>query len=141
MNTAKVTEAPEEIWLNYGDIDRDCTHAECYSSGEVTWCQDKVFESDVRYVRADVTGKLAACEKSLRLVKRHALTAWSRGHRMGLLAAKTAASKFEVFKDDYMRAYEEMTNALLAADEEIKRLRAMVTENGPGNRPSERETT
>ena len=49
----KVTGSPEQIWLIYGDIDRDCTHAECSQHGDVTWCEDSVFSSDVKYVRAD----------------------------------------------------------------------------------------
>lgn len=48
----RVTGSPNEIWLNYGDIEDDCTHDECYHAGGVTWCQDKVFDSDVRYVLA-----------------------------------------------------------------------------------------
>ena len=54
----RVTDAPKELWLNYGDIERDCTHRECYEAGEVTWCQDPVFGSDVKYVRADEADKL-----------------------------------------------------------------------------------
>ena len=49
----KVTGSPERIWLNYGDLERHDTHDECYRNGEVTWCQDSVFDSDVEYVRAD----------------------------------------------------------------------------------------
>jgi hypothetical protein len=55
-----VTDLPAFIWLNYGDIERDCTHAECYRDGEVTWCQDSVFASDVKYVRADLATQPAA---------------------------------------------------------------------------------
>lgn len=50
----KIIDAPDTIWLNYGDIERDCTHAECYREGDVTWCQEPVFDSDVKYVRADI---------------------------------------------------------------------------------------
>ncbi len=46
----RVTDSPRVIWLQYGDIERDCTHAECYRDGDVTWCDDKQFESDVMYV-------------------------------------------------------------------------------------------
>jgi hypothetical protein len=56
----RVTGSPDAIWLNYGDIDRDCTHAECYLSGDVSWCQDNVFDSDVKYVRADLATPPAA---------------------------------------------------------------------------------
>ena len=57
IKAPKVTGSPAEIWLVYGDIDRDCTHAEC---AEVTWCEDKQHTSDVRYVRADVAEAMAA---------------------------------------------------------------------------------
>lgn len=50
----KIVDAPRSIFLNYGDIERDATHAECCRDGEVTWCDDDVFASDVRYVRADL---------------------------------------------------------------------------------------
>lgn len=49
----KVTGAPDAIWLVYGDLELDATHAECYKSGEVTWGEDPQFPADVRYVRAD----------------------------------------------------------------------------------------
>lgn len=49
----KISGAPETIWLVYGELEHDDTHAECRRSGEVTWCEDKQFDSDVRYVRAD----------------------------------------------------------------------------------------
>ena len=49
----KITDAPAAIWLVYGDIERDCTHQECNRNGDVGWCDDKQFDSDVEYVRAD----------------------------------------------------------------------------------------
>ena len=45
---------PQKIWLNYGDLDRDATHAEVFRDGDVTWCKEQVFDSDVMYVRADL---------------------------------------------------------------------------------------
>ena len=50
----RVTDAPETVWLVYGDLDRDSTHRECRDSGEVTWCEDAQFAADVRYLRADL---------------------------------------------------------------------------------------
>ncbi len=50
----QVTGAPEAIWLVYGDLDDDATHAECADRGEVTWCEDAQFTADVRYLRADL---------------------------------------------------------------------------------------
>ncbi len=49
----RVTGCPDAIWLVYGDLDRDDTHANCCASGEVTWCEDQQFMADVHYVRGD----------------------------------------------------------------------------------------
>ena len=52
--TPKVIDAPLHIWLVYGEIEHDGTHAELARHDDgVTWCEDKQFESDVLYVRAD----------------------------------------------------------------------------------------
>ena len=45
---------PPRVWLNYGDLDRDYTHAELFRDGDVSWSEDEVFDSDVMYVRADL---------------------------------------------------------------------------------------
>ena len=50
----RVTDPPAEIWLVYGELEHDDTHRECCASGEVTWCEDGQFASDVRYVRGDI---------------------------------------------------------------------------------------
>lgn len=50
----RVTDAPEAVWLVYGDLERDATHHECCASGEVMWCEDAQFAADVRYLRADL---------------------------------------------------------------------------------------
>lgn len=45
------TNAPERIYLQYycnGCDDKDCLNA------EPTWCQDKINDNDVEYVRADL---------------------------------------------------------------------------------------
>ena len=51
--TPKVTGAPAAIWLVYGDLDHDDKHS---NFPEVTWCEDAQLDSDVMYVRADLTG-------------------------------------------------------------------------------------
>ncbi len=53
----RVTGSPEAIWLVYGDLEDDATHAECADSGEVTWCEDAQFPADVRYTRTDVVAE------------------------------------------------------------------------------------
>lgn len=54
VHEPRVTDAPETVWLVYGDLERDATHRECCESGEVTWCEDAQFAADVRYLRADL---------------------------------------------------------------------------------------
>lgn len=54
----RVTGSPEAIWLVYGDLERDDTHANCCAEGEVTWCEDAQFAADVRYTRTDRVSEL-----------------------------------------------------------------------------------
>ena len=63
-----VTGSPDEIWLVYGDIERDATHAEVQFLGAVSWCGDQINDSDVRYVRADIADRLTADNENLRSV-------------------------------------------------------------------------
>ena len=53
----EVVNAPQEIWLNFGDLSDVATgtveYSELYASGEISWCYHEVDVSDVRYVRAD----------------------------------------------------------------------------------------
>lgn len=58
VRSPRVEGAPVCIWLVYGDIEQDCTHAECTPGGEVFWCEDKQYDSDVEYVRADTVDGL-----------------------------------------------------------------------------------
>lgn len=61
MSDYRITGSPAEIWLVYGDIEQDTAHAEC---GDVTWCEDQVYGSDVRYMRADsLAADLAALRR------------------------------------------------------------------------------
>src|SRR5574337_930652 len=58
VHEPRVTDAPAEIWLVYGELEHDDTHANLYRDGDVSWCQDKQYGSDVAYVRADITAEL-----------------------------------------------------------------------------------
>jgi hypothetical protein len=50
-----VTDSPVFIWLNYGEIEENCTHDEARAHEDsVTWCDAKIDSSDVKYVRADI---------------------------------------------------------------------------------------
>ena len=48
---AKHKDAPEIIYLQVCD-DSDCEAAFC-DHHDVSWCQDKINDSDVKYIRAD----------------------------------------------------------------------------------------
>lgn len=76
----RVTGSPSDIWLVYGDLERDETHANCYASGEVTWCDDAQFPADVRYVHAATAeAKILSLElalSDLRHEAMRALVAW-----------------------------------------------------------------
>ncbi len=54
----RVTGSPDVIWLVYGELEHDDTHANCCASGEVTWCEDPQFIADVRYVRGDLAAEM-----------------------------------------------------------------------------------
>lgn len=58
VHEPRVTGSPEAIWLVYGELERDDTHANCCTEGEVTWCEDAQFAADVRYTRTDRVGEL-----------------------------------------------------------------------------------
>lgn len=58
-----VNGSPEEIWLVYGDIYEDADHEEC---DDVSWCSDQQFDSDVKYIRADIIEQQAAELAALR---------------------------------------------------------------------------
>jgi hypothetical protein len=60
----RVTGAPEAIWLVYGELEHDDTHANCADSGEVTWCEDAQFPADVRYTRTDLVAEIEAAAKA-----------------------------------------------------------------------------
>jgi len=47
---AVVLNPPSEIWLNFGELERDYDYKT--NDCEVTWCVDNVYPSDVRYVLA-----------------------------------------------------------------------------------------
>ena len=57
----RVTDAPIEIWLQYGDeLLVDTPHSTLARDGEVSWCDSQVFPFDVKYVRSDEVDRLRA---------------------------------------------------------------------------------
>lgn len=45
----KAKNPPERIYLQVGDIEEDCEFSECSLGGEVTWCDDKQYDTDIEY--------------------------------------------------------------------------------------------
>ena len=65
IQAPRVLEAPAAIWLNYGDIPFDGTHASLAASDDVTWCDAAQFAADVKYVRSDLAEReLAAARQA-----------------------------------------------------------------------------
>jgi len=60
----KLLGAPKSIYLNYGQIERDCLHDDC---DEVTWCASPQDQADVKYVRSDLLEKEQAENYRLRI--------------------------------------------------------------------------
>lgn len=74
VHEPRVTGSPEAIWLVYGELEHDDTHANCCTESEVTWCEDAQFAADVRYTRTDRVGELvraAAVAERERWIKGH----------------------------------------------------------------------
>jgi hypothetical protein len=57
VHEPRVTGSPEAIWLVYGELAHDDTHAELCSHEGVTWCEDAQFAADVRYTRTDLVAE------------------------------------------------------------------------------------
>jgi len=48
----RITDAPQKIWLNYGDV-LEGEQISANDCEEVTWCDNPINDSDVPYVRAN----------------------------------------------------------------------------------------
>lgn len=82
----KVLNAPESIWLCYGDMwDGDAEHDDlCRHDDQVTWCDAQQDSADVRYVRADLHDALRAevdYLKRYRFIVRDLLAWYDNGDR------------------------------------------------------------
>ena len=65
--TPKVIGAPDEIWVNYGELDVDTNHEIIRNSTDSGLTCGEMAEnaSDVKYVRADIVDELLAALKAL----------------------------------------------------------------------------
>lgn len=53
MKPKQIKNAPTKIWLNFGDDYPDSDDFnELNIGGAVTWCEDKVYDNDIYYIRA-----------------------------------------------------------------------------------------
>jgi hypothetical protein len=49
MRKPRVLNPPERIFLQVGELDADWEFDEAERSGEVTWCADPIYDTDVEY--------------------------------------------------------------------------------------------
>lgn len=49
---------PNSIYLVLGDLDVETNDIDFENTDEVTWCEDKQWRTDVKYIREDVVKKL-----------------------------------------------------------------------------------
>lgn len=55
------SEAPKRIWLQWhGDADPELELGDV-ATGEVSWCENQVYNRDVEYVRTDEVERLGKC--------------------------------------------------------------------------------
>lgn len=47
LRPSVVSDPPKEIWLNVGEPEQDCAFGDL---GEVTWCENEQFPSDIKYM-------------------------------------------------------------------------------------------
>ena len=76
----------ETIWLQYKGHDSDdpeCDDDDC-EQDEITWCQSRQFDTDVEYVRADISDELRKSRDH------HASTIFIQEGRIASQAAKIA---------------------------------------------------
>lgn len=128
VHEPRVTGAPETIWLVYGDIDHDETHANCCASGEVTWCEDAQFSADVRYLRADLlyheAQVIAAQRDSLRDALRKVLDSHDR-YAKATMSYQNARENFSDSSDE-RKAHERALFAASDAEREARTLLLML---------------
>lgn len=72
---------PEKIYLNFGEITKEEFEESSFDEfADITWCQDKVFENDVEYIRKDVVDDM------LKTAEDHAYFAGSEAMREKIMA-------------------------------------------------------
>jgi hypothetical protein len=49
MRHPRAFNPPDRIFLQVGEIERDCEFRECYDSGEVTWEHEAIYDTDIEY--------------------------------------------------------------------------------------------
>lgn len=49
----RISYAPERIWLQVGDDVTSAREMQEVNWSEASWCQDRIFDTDIEYVRID----------------------------------------------------------------------------------------
>jgi hypothetical protein len=81
---------PKEIWLQW-DGDGSPSNAPIRERGEVCWCQDKIFNGDIKYVRAD--SREDAVGKELNVALKNLLDA------QDIMSRRWTGAGFETLRD------------------------------------------
>ena len=74
---------PDVIYLQYHEAD------DIYFDGQITWCQDKINDADVQYIRTDVARGAYRQEMKAEIVK------WLQDHPLAGLSQRQWAKKID----------------------------------------------
>lgn len=126
--TPKVLNPYPAIWLQVGEIERDCDIHEIYREGDITWCQDQQFNTDVKYVLASAMDaevealktKVAELEKNYECLRRAGHKSFCRQERKieALRRAVEHAEYLAKAADRFFAADNAWQEAVMAHEEE-----------------------
>ena len=88
MSRPRAVNAPDRIWLNVGDLEEDSEFAEIERSFDVTWCAERIEDSDIEYVRRWGNENRDQLEDALDHIMRVARTSTSPTGRMDWIAIR-----------------------------------------------------
>ena len=106
----------ETIWLQYQGHDSDdpeCDDDDC-EQDEITWCQSRQFDTDVEYVRADISDELRKSRDH------HASTIFIQGARIASQAAEIERLRAALERE--LKANRMLGDAYNAQAAEIERM-------------------
>jgi len=125
---AVVVRAPSDIWLTFGDLSEyaglDVEYADILAAGDVSWCEDQIDVSDVRYVRADLYDKQAEEMEAVRHQADMTEHTWKILNSLLAKICDTVKGKSE----GVLHSFHDLPELVKQQAEEIERLKAMLVE-------------